>query len=99
MEAGEAHVVIGSVYGDVLQAVFLKLSHELLEVFFAAFFTHLLGGEVRVHAGTVPVGVSQRLTMVFDVNAVALADACENVASHPNLVSRRSRAFAKDLKL
>ena len=36
--------------------------------------------------------------MVFDVNAVALADACENVASHPNLVSRRSRAFAKDLK-
>ena len=50
MKAGEALVVVGSVNGDVLHAVLFEGSHELVEVFLAAFFTHLLGGEVGVHS-------------------------------------------------
>ena len=97
VEAGETLVVVRSVNGDVLGSVFLEGCHELLEVFFATFFTHELGGEVGVHAGTVPVAFD-RLTVPFDVEAVVFAEAKKEEARHPDIVSGFLGAFSKDLE-
>jgi hypothetical protein len=54
--------------------VLLERFHERLEVLLAADFAHVLGREVGVHAGAVPVALD-RLAVVLDVDAVLLAEA------------------------
>ena len=97
MEAGEAHVVVGSVDGDVLFDVFLECCHELEEVVFSTLVPEVIGGEVGVHAGAVPVS-RERFTMPFDIEAVVFAEAKEEEAGHPHFVSGTLGAFAEDLE-
>ena len=98
MQTGEAHVVVGTIDGDVLVDVFLEGGHEFFEVFFAASFAHVFGGEVAVHTGAVPVGRAEWFAMVFHIDAVAFANAIEDVTSDPDFVSRFFGAFAEDLE-
>ncbi len=98
MFAGEAFVVVGSVDVDVGVEVFFEGGHEAFEIGFAADFAHVLGGEVGVHAGAVPVGVAEGLAMPVDVDAVLFAEACEEVAGDPHFVGGFFGAFAEDLE-
>lgn len=98
MEAGEALVVIGSVNGDMFHGVLFEGGHEFVEVFFAAFFTQLGGGEVGVHTGAVPVGGAEWLTVVVDVDSILFAESLKDEASDPDLIGSFAGAFAKDLE-
>lgn len=97
MEAGEALVVVGTVNGDVLHAVLFEGCHELVEVFLAAFFTHLGGGEVTVHSGTVPVTL-EGLAVPVHVDAILFAETEEEEAGDPDLVGSLAGAFTEDLE-
>src|SRR6266566_3841458 len=66
--AGQAHVVVRAIDRDMIFAVVPERFHQLLEIFLAAHFAHVGGGEVGVHAGAVPVGVAERLAMEFDID-------------------------------
>ena len=98
VEAGEAEVVVRAVNGDVLLAVFLELGHEGEEVFLAAFLAEIFGGEVRVHAGAVPVAL-ERFAVILDIDTVFLAKALEQVAGDPDLVRGTLGAFSENLEL
>ena len=99
MQAGQAQVIVRSVNGDVLVLVFIKGRHELLEVLFAADFTHVLRREVRMHARAVPVHIlAERFAVEVDVHTVFFAKAQQEVAGHPDLVSGGLGTFAEDLE-
>jgi hypothetical protein len=51
-----------------------------------------------VHAGAVPVGGTERLAVVFHVDAVFFAEAVQDVAGHPDLVGAVLGTFAEDLE-
>jgi hypothetical protein len=74
VEAGQAQVVVRAIDGDVFVHVFVEGGHEGFEVFLAADFAQVGGGEVGVHAGAVPVA-ADRFAVVFDVDAVFFAEA------------------------
>ena len=97
MKAGEALVVVRSVYGDVLHAVLIKLSHELIEVFLATFLAELLGREVGMHAGTVPVAF-EGLAVVVHIDSILFAETLKEETSNPNLVGGIFGAFSENLK-
>ena len=78
--------------------VLVEGRHQRLEVFLAADFAHVLGREVGVHAGAVPVGVAERLAVEFDVDAVFFGEAQHQVAGHPHLVGGVLGALAEDLE-
>src|SRR5579872_3209842 len=96
--AGETHVVVRTVDRDVIGAGTLEGLHQLLEILLAADFSHVLCGEVAVHAGAVPIGIAERLAMEFDIDAVLFGKAQHQVAGHPHLVGGGFRALAKNLE-
>ena len=98
MLAGQAHVVVRTVNVDVLFPVLGKSGHEGFEIFLAANFAHELGGEVAMHARTVPVGVAERLAMEFDVDAVLFAKTQQQVTGDPDLVGGALGALAEYLE-
>ena len=71
VQAGEAQMVVRAIDLDVLLDVFLEGCHEGFEVFLAADFADVLGGEVGVHAGAVPVALD-RLAMQLEIDIVLL---------------------------
>ncbi len=81
----------------MLVAVFLEGGHERLEVRLTTGGTHVLGGEVAVHPGTVPVAL-EGLAVKDHVDTVLLADAHEKVAGHPDLVGGGATTLAEDLE-
>ena len=92
-------MVVRSVHGDVLVLVLVERGHERLEVLLAADFAHVLGREVGVHAGAVPVDVlAERLAVEVHIHAVLLAQADQEVAGHPDLVGRALGALAEHLE-
>ncbi len=97
VQAGETLLVLRAVGCDVFFHVLFELVHELLEVFLAARLTEDFGGEVAVHAGSVPVAL-EGLAVPVDVDAVFLADAEEQVAGDPDLVGGGAGALAEDLE-
>ena len=97
VKAGEAEMVVRAIDGDVLFAMFAEGSHECFEVSLAAFFAEVVGGEIRVHAGAIPVAFDW-LAVVFDVDAVLFAEAVEDVAGGPDFVGSALGAFAEDLE-
>ena len=97
-------MVLRPVDRDVLVDVLRERGHQLLEVGLPAHLAHMLGGEVRVHPGAVPIerrveGPADRLAAPFDVDAVLLAEAGHNVAGDPHLVGGALGALAEDLEL
>ena len=97
MKAGEALVVVRSVNGDVLHAVLVELSHELVEVFLTAFFTKFFSREVGMHAGTVPVAF-EWLAVVIHVDSILFAETFKKEAGNPNLVGGALGSFSENLK-
>ena len=97
VKTGQAQVIVRAVNGDVLVLVLVKGRHKRLEVFLAAHLAHVLGREITVHARAVPVA-QDRLAMQLDVDAVALAEAHQEVAGHPHLIGGLFRALAEDLE-
>ena len=93
-------MIVGAVHGDVLVLVLVERGHERFEVLLAADLAQVLGREVRVHPGPVPVVLdAERLRMEVHVHAVALAEAQEQVAGDPHLVCGPLRALSEDLEL
>ena len=100
VEAGEAEMVIGAVHSDVFVFVFVERGHEGFEVFFATDFAEVLGGEVAVHPGAVPVDVfAEGFAVEVHIDPVFFAKADEQVARDPDLVCAGSGTFAEDLEL
>ena len=99
VQTGQAEVVVRSVHGDVLVLVLVERSHEGLEVSLATLLSHVGGGEVRVHARTVPIHIlAQGLAVKVHVDAVLLTQAHEHVTGDPNLISGGLGALAEDLE-
>ena len=98
VQAGQAQMVVRAIDGDVLGDVLLEGLHQGFEVLFAAHFANVLGGEVGVHAGAVPVALD-RLAMELEVDFVLLAEASHQVASGPDVVGGLGGALGEDLEL
>lgn len=97
VKAGEALVVVWAVNGNVFLAEFLEGIHEFEEIFFAAYLAEVLGREIGVHTGTVPVA-SDWLAVPLDVNLVFLGEAEEKEASDPDIVGGFLGALGEDLE-
>ncbi len=99
VESGQTEVVVRTVNGDVLVLVLIESGHELLEVLLATLLTHELGGEVAVHAGSVPIKIlTERFAVELDVDAVLLTDAHQDVAGEPDFIGGLLGALAEDLE-
>ena len=103
MQARQPEMILRPVDGDVLVAELIKGRHQFLEVCLAANIAHVRRGEIGVHAGTVPVqrlleGRQNGLTTPFNIDAVSLRQAREDITGHPHLVSGALGAFAKNLE-
>mmetsp|Transcript_22427 Transcript_22427/g.38326 ORF Transcript_22427/g.38326 Transcript_22427/m.38326 type:complete len:263 (-) Transcript_22427:655-1443(-) len=98
VRAGQATLVALAVGRDVLgvlRAEALDRGDDLGE---AARIAHLLRGEVGVAAGTVPVA-RDGLRVERAVDVEVLAHALQDVARHPQLVTRRDAGGRADLVL
>ena len=96
--AGETHVVVLTVNGDVFGMALGHLSDRVLDELHASGLAHRLGGVVGVAASTVPVAL-ERLGVEGDLDAPLLSDTDEEVAGHPEVVAH-GNAFARaDLEL
>lgn len=82
MLAGKTLVVALSVDGNVLHVAALELLDGGLDVLHATLDTHLLGREVGVETGTVPVA-GDGLGVERDLGAELLGHAVEEEAGHP----------------
>lgn len=96
--AGETELVVLAVLLDALEVVGLKLLDGSLDVGHAALDTHLLGGEVGVQTGTVPVA-GDGLGVPRDLGAEVLGDAGKEEASDPELVTHVDADAGADLEL
>lgn len=96
--ASEALLIVLAVLLDALLVVRLELLEGSLDVGHATLGTHLLGGDVAVHAGTVP-GTLDGLGVQGDLDAKVLGDAREEEARDPELVAHGDALAGADLKL
>ena len=96
--AGQAQMVVRSVYGNMLIAGGFERSHDLFEIILAADFAHIVRREVGMHAGTIPIGITERLAMVFDVDTVLFAQTLQEIARHPDFVRGLLGALAENLE-
>ena len=85
MQSGETQVVVWTVDSDVFFAMFAEGRHECFEIGFATLFAQILGGEIRVHTGAIPVAL-ERFAVVFHVDAIFFTKTVEDVASHPDFI-------------
>src|SRR6476620_10388359 len=90
-------MVVSTVYRDVLVPIFLERRHELLEVFFASDFAHVLGREVAVHSRSIPIS-ADRFAMELEIHAILFTEASHEITSDPYIVRRPLRALAEDLE-
>src|SRR4029077_6171818 len=97
MQSSQTQVVVGTIDGDVLIAILLKILHEFLEIFLSSDFAHVSGGKVAVHSRAVPIA-RDRLAMEFKIDTVILPEARHQKPSDPNVVGRLPGAFAENLE-
>ena len=86
MAAGETLVVVLAIDGDVLEMSLAELLDSSLNVLHAALNAHILGGEVAVHAGTVPVA-GDGLGVERDLSTEVFGNAGHQVASDPEIIT------------
>jgi hypothetical protein len=94
----ETELVTLAVLLDVLLVVRLKLLDGILNVLHATLNTHLLGGEVAVKAGTVPV-TGDGLGVPGYAGTEILSDAGKEEASSPKVVTHLNTLARTDLEL
>lgn len=97
--AGEAELVALTVDGNVLGVLGAELVDGLLDLLEAALLAHLLGGDVGVHAGAVPLSLGDGLGVEGAVDLEVLADALEDVAGHHELIASIDADAGSDLVL
>lgn len=95
---GQTELVALAVLLDVLEVVRLELLDGVLDVLHATLDTHLLGGEVAVEAGTVPVALDG-LGVPGDAGTEVLGDASEEEAGSPEVVTHLDTLARADLEL
>ncbi len=96
--AGEALLVVLAVLLNALLVVGLEVLEGRLDVSHATLDTHLLGGDVGVHAGAVP-GTLDGLGVQGDLDAKVLGDAGEEEARDPELITHGDALAGADLEL
>ena len=98
MATSKASLVTLAVDLDVLDVTALKLLDGSLDVLHAALLAHLLGGEVAVETGTVPV-TGDRLGVDGDLGAELLGDAVEKEAGEPEVIAHLDTQAGTNLEL
>lgn len=98
MAASETLLVALAVDGNVLLVTALELLDGSLNVLHATLNTHLLGGEVGVETGTVPV-TGDGLGLNGDLGAELLGNAGQEEASEPEVVAHLNAGAGTDLEL
>lgn len=98
MSTGQTLLVALTVDGNVLQVAALELLDGGLNVLHATLLTHLLGREVGVETGTVPV-TGHGLGVDRDLGAELLSDAVEEETGEPEVVTHLNTLAGADLEL
>ena len=96
--AGETELVVVTVLLDALDVAGLELLERSLDVGHAALHTHLLGGEVGVQTGTVPV-TGDGLGVPRDLGAKVLRNTGEEETGDPEVVTHLDTQAGADLEL
>lgn len=86
MATSEALVVVLAVNGDVLLVTLAELVDGGLDVLHATLNTHLLGREVAVETGTVPV-TGDWLGVQGDLGTEVLGNTGEEVTGDPEIIT------------
>lgn len=79
-------IVALSVHGNVLFVALLEFLHGRFDVLHPTFLAHLLGGDVAVKTGTVPV-TRDRLRVEGDLGAELFSNAVKEESSHPQVIA------------
>src|ERR1700676_83855 len=90
-------MIVRSIDRDMFVLVLVEGGHERFEIFLTAYFAHVLGREVGMESGTVPVA-ENRFAVQLDVNFIVFTEARQQEAGYPYLICGRLRAFAEDLE-
>lgn len=98
MSAGESHVVVLAVDGNVLLVSGSKLLDGSLNVLHSTGLSHRLGGHVGVTAGSVPVSL-QGLGVEGDLDAKLLGNSVQQVSGHPQLIGHGDTLAGTNLVL
>src|SRR6056297_402088 len=98
VRSGQTVLDAGAVVGDVQGSLLAERLAAGFDVLVAAVLAHLLGGEVGVGAGAVPVALGG-LGIECRRDAVVLADPVEEPASDPELVGDFEQPERADLEL
>lgn len=98
VSASKALLVVLAVLLDALLVVRLEVLEGSLDVGHTALGTHLLGGEVGVHAGAVP-GTLHGLGVDGDLDAKVLSDTGKEETGHPKLITHLNAVAGTDLVL
>lgn len=96
--AGETHVVVISVDGDVLIVLLGKLFDGSLDGLDTALSTHGSGTEVGVTSGAIPF-TGQGLGVERDLDTPLLGKTDEEVAGHPEVVAHLNTQARANLEL
>lgn len=86
MGTGHTLVVAFSVDLDVLNVTLLELLHRFLNVLHATIGTHLLGRDIGVETGTVPI-TRDRLGLECHLGAKFFGDTVEEPSGNPELIT------------
>src|ERR1700730_16625698 len=89
-------MIIRSIHRDMFVLVLVECCHKRFEIFLAAYFAHILGREVAMESGTVPVA-QNRFAMQLDVDFIGFAETRQQETGDPYLIRGSLRAFAEDL--
>lgn len=96
--AGKALLVTLAVHGNMLGVAALELLDGGLDMLHTALLTHLLGGEVAVKTGTVPVA-GNGLGVERDLGTELLGHTVEEEAREPEVVTHLDTLARADLVL
>lgn len=77
----------------------LQLQDGSLDVLHTSSFSHLLGGEVGVATGSVPVSVLDDLGVEGDLDSPLLGASDEKESSHPEVVAHVDTLARSDLAI
>lgn len=95
--AGETEFVVRAVDGDVLLVTLGELLESSFDVLHTALLTHLLGGDVGVETGTVPV-TWDWLGVEGDLDTEFFSDTVEEVTGTPEVVTHLDTLAGTDLE-
>jgi len=94
---GETELIVGTIDGNVFLVSLAELLDSILNVLHTTLFSHLLGGDVCVETGTVPV-TWDWFGMEGDLDTEFFGDTVEEIAGHPEMVTHLDTDAWTDLE-